>query len=1718
MKRISRLLMFIMLFSAVISSGLVINAQEAQALPWWMTKEGIERMTEAAKAEAERRKSIPFNGLKFTAYHAFRYLKIYRIGGMMIHPNTELSNHAYKTFDRSTVLKEPTIYKGIDGELKLTKYWYDITGEKESQFKLYNPFITYEDPLYLYKELVWGEFTGFVKLPAGEYPLYCKINDATRLIVEIDGQRVMDLWEEIPKYGGDFSRDSENFYTLSPERIPFKIQVEPGKEYRHIRILIGNAKYRNFATGSMVEIDGPGTIGYFNPEPEPVKKGSSMIPNGYRYVPFSADSLYTTIPVTDLANYVIVDDDHDIINLHPGLHLSQYQYGIAHQKGNVLTMPQTYHDFTSYSQPVGDITGRLIIKNRTDKGNLLVGKFDAGEFTNNPSTPSDLTIKYRTAAKTVLQWKPSTDKIGIKEYEIYRSSNNNTTMSFGDGMRKIGTSSATTFTDDSLAKHLLRQPIYEYYVKAVDNDGNISAESNRVKTDDVPLMDIPTPPENLRLSSINIGEVNLEWDISYDNEGIKEYVIYRENTLRRDPITGSECVIIDLNPEDNIIGRVAGDDIKEYVVPAEHTVRTDPKTGLSSVILDMRSVEELTAWGAEFKDTNVEMAWTYNYSVIAVDTEGNPSPPSNILTVRALQPPTVPTGLKAGSIYREELKPPPGSIQQIFLYEVPIPESWVNYVPLPGYQAGDMLAAYDVFLGPDREVYLKWKESSDDLKVIGYDIYRKGGSRYFSEPLHKVGTTTDTHFIDSGLHPDGHYMYMVVARDEDGCESPSSPDCPDCTVFLHTICYYLQDITLSDGELDSPFIYHRNNYSAEVDYTVKSITVNPQRVDPESTVLVNGKKVRPGDVSNPIELEIGANTINIDVSSRSAPHTPERRLRYTVTVNRKNMDNPPALTLPQGETVINEGDIYKGSGSVDITEGAWQGTVDYGDGSGIQKLTLNSDNTFALEHLYKNDGEYIARVTFTCQDVGETTGTVKIKVNNLAPILTVSGMVDEIEAKEGVQVSLEGKVIDPGDDQLTLTVDYGDVLGPRTTPLNTDNLTVYEDSLSPRIKLFNSDNEELTLTADNTFTLKKTYYELKPHIITVKATDDKGAFSIKRIKVNVKNIPPVVEIHDSTEIVQRGVIFERSGRISDIGSIRNASVDYGDGYGEQVLSLNSDKTFNLKHVYLISGTYTVTVRVEDNGGGVGTASFPLKVKDYIFKLEAGEDIFSQEGQRVNRDVKMIGPVNKIQNIMVDYGDETAEQDLKLDIVFEIAEIAIDYVPISTHSQPVVAQSPTQGTAVLNHTFKDNGSYNVVVKLTDVDDDVYEETFQVEVENVSPVVELEKDNSTREGEGVSITGSFSDPGEDTWTATANYGDGSEQKVTLKADKTFKLWHTYRTFGDYTVTVKVKDDDGGVGVNTTKVWIRPRGGSSSSNVRLSNIVVSSGTLIPEFSSSITSYTVTVDGSVSSIDVTATLEDSSSSMTINDTPQVSETPRTVELEEGANLITIEVTGENDSTQTYFVTVNRGGVPLFSNAELSNLAVSPGELTPGFESNKTSYTVNVTSDVENIEVTATLADSKASMNINGVSQTSGSPMFIELDEGETLITIQITAENGVTTKKYKIRVLKEEPNALLESITFSNEAYRLEQVDASFPEGFKPECTKYFLWREGGNSYVTVTAQDDDATIKVIATSLDAGDRTYNFGNMGTFELLEESCEEVTITVTASDGSTTKTYTLQS
>jgi uncharacterized repeat protein (TIGR03803 family) len=204
--------------------------------------------------------------------------------------------------------------------------------------------------------------------------------------------------------------------------------------------------------------------------------------------------------------------------------------------------------------------------------------------------------------------------------------------------------------------------------------------------------------------------------------------------------------------------------------------------------------------------------------------------------------------------------------------------------------------------------------------------------------------------------------------------------------------------------------------------------------------------------------------------------------------------------------------------------------------------------------------------------------------------------------------------------------------------------------------------------------------------------------------------------------------------------------------------------------------------------------------------------------------------------------------------------------------------------------------------------------------------------------------------------------------------------------------------------------------SSDSSLSALTIDQGTLTPVFDSATLSYTASVANSITSLNVTPTVNNDNATIAINGAPASSESPTSVDLDVGENTITIIVTAEdNVATSTYTIVVTR--VPS-SDSSLSALTIDQGTLTPVFDSATLSYTASVANSITSLNVTSTTTNSGATITVNDTPTDSGDPASVNLDVGENTITIIVTAEDDITTSTYTIVVTR----ASLYTITFDS------------------------------------------------------------------------------------------------
>ena len=275
---------------------------------------------------------------------------------------------------------------------------------------------------------------------------------------------------------------------------------------------------------------------------------------------------------------------------------------------------------------------------------------------------------------------------------------------------------------------------------------------------------------------------------------------------------------------------------------------------------------------------------------------------------------------------------------------------------------------------------------------------------------------------------------------------------------------------------------------------------------------------------------------------------------------------------------------------------------------------------------------------------------------------------------------------------------------------------------------------------------------------------------------------------------------------------------------------------------------------------------------------------------------------------------------------------------------------------------------------------------------------------------------------------------------------------------------------------------------------------GTFVP----GTTSYTAQVVNSVSQTTVTPTVNDSGASYVIK-LGGATDVDGVVLLSVGSNVITVEVTAEdNSTTRTYTITVTRAesSTPgrLSSDAKLSALTLSGIDFGT-FDSTTTSYSARVENSVSETTVTPTLNHSGAShvIKLGGVTDADG---VISLSVGSNVIAIEVTAEDGNSTQTYTVTVTCAAPPSTDATLS----ALSLSDIDFGT---FAPSTTSYTAEVANSVSRTTVSPTVNHSGASYV-TKLDGASDADGVIALGV------GSNVITIEVTAQDGQANRTYTV--
>ncbi|AQR76483.1 lytic polysaccharide monooxygenase [Paenibacillus larvae] len=184
-----------------------------------------------------------------------------------------------------------------------------------------------------------------------------------------------------------------------------------------------------------------------------------------------------------------------------------------------------------------------------------------------PTKPQGLHATKVTSNSVELKWNPSQAQGGVTGYQV-----------FGNG-KLIKTVSGTTFTDTELKPNTE----YKYSVKAVNSRGVISEESDPVvaKTKEEAQGEAPTQPQGLRSMDITASRIDLMWNPSTSNVGIKLYEIYRNGT-KVATINSTKYTDTGLQPNTEYRYTIRAVDMKGNVSDPSNEIKVETKQESSS--------------------------------------------------------------------------------------------------------------------------------------------------------------------------------------------------------------------------------------------------------------------------------------------------------------------------------------------------------------------------------------------------------------------------------------------------------------------------------------------------------------------------------------------------------------------------------------------------------------------------------------------------------------------------------------------------------------------------------------------------------------------------------------------------------------------------------------------------------------------------------------------------------------------------------------------------------------------------------------------------------------------------------------------------------------------------------------------------------------------------------------------------------------------------------
>ena len=837
------------------------------------------------------------------------------------------------------------------------------------------------------------------------------------------------------------------------------------------------------------------------------------------------------------------------------------------------------------------------------------------------------------------------------------------------------------------------------------------------------------------------------------------------------------------------------------------------------------------------------------------------------------------------------------------------------------------------------------------------------------------GRSTESIDLTAPSTPGTYYYGACVDAVSD--ESDATNNCSESVAFT-VPAVASTDATLSDLILSrinfGTFASGTTSYSAQVANSVSQTTVAPTVNDSGASYVIKLDGVT--DADGVISLSVGSNVITVEVTAEDTTTT----TTYTVTVTRAAPPSSDATLKSLSLSDISIGTFstvttsYNTQVANNVSETTVTPTVNHSGASYVIKLgsVADSDGTVSL-----TEGKNVITVEVTAED-GDTTQTYTVTVTRAEPPSTDATLRGLTLSDVNIGTFASGTT--------SYSADVGnDVSQTTVTPTVNDSGATYVIKLGG------------VIDTDGSVTLS-----VGRNVITVEVTAEDDS-TTKTYMVNVTRAPP-----PSTDATLKGLTLSRVG----FGTFDSTTTSY-----------------TAQVAYSVSQT-TVTPTVNDPAAS------------YVIKLGGVTDADGTVSLAVGNNVITVVVTAEDDSTTQTYTvNVTRAEPLSTDATLKgltLSDVNFGTFSSATTSYTAqVANSVTQTTVTptVNHS---GASYvitlggvtdadgtislavgsNVIIVVVTAEDGVTTQTYTVTVtraESSTPEKSSDAtlksltlsgiDFGTFDSTTISYSARVANSVSQTTITPAVNDSGASYVIksggVTDADGTVSL-----TVGSNVITVEVTAEDG----ETTKTYTVTvtRSAPPSTDATLSALALSSVN-IGAFASGATSYTTQAANSVSQTTVTPTVNHSGASYVIK-LGGATDADGTVSLAVGSNVITVEVTAQDGSTKRTYTVIVARAAPLSTYAALSTLTLSGVDFGT-FDSSITSYSAQVANSVSRTTVSPSASSSGANyvVKLGGVTYTDRT---VSLSVGRNVITIEVTAQDGSTTRTYTVTVTRASEN----------------------------------------------------------------------------------------------------------